>query len=121
MEEFGKEKFVSDLIRSASKSIILIDNYIDEPVLTLFNKRKKTVSVRIFTKVSKELLLDIEKYNSQYNPIELVEFSLSHDRFMIIDNTSVYHIGASLKDVGKKWFAFSRFDKEALEIVRRLL
>jgi len=121
LEEFGKEKFVSDLIRSASKSIILIDNYIDEPVLTLFNKRKKTVSVRIFTKVSKELLLDIEKYNSQYNPIELVEFSLSHDRFMIIDNTSVYHIGASLKDVGKKWFAFSRFDKEALEIVRRLL
>lgn len=118
---FDAYKFVSDLIRSASKSIILIDNYIDESVLIFFSKRNKNVSVTIFTKdISKQLLLDITKYNSQYNPIEIKEFKNSHDRFMIIDNKIVYHFGASLKDLGKKWFAFSRFDKEAFKLIEKL-
>lgn len=118
---FDAYKFVSDLIRSAKKSIILIDNYVDDSVLTLFNKRNKDVQVTIFTKeISKQLLLDIAKYNSQYLPIEVKEFKQSHDRFMIIDNQEVYHFGASLKDLGKKWFAFSKFDKEAFNLLDKL-
>jgi len=110
---FDAYKFVSDLIRSAEKSIILIDNYVDDSVLTLLSKRKKEVRVVIFTKeVSKQLALDVAKYNSQYPPIEVREFLQAHDRFLIIDDTKIYHFGASLKDLGKKWFAFSTFDKE---------
>ena len=118
---FDSYKFVSDLIRTAEKSIILIDNYIDDSVLTLFSKRNKAVQVTIFTKeISKQLLLDLAKYNSQYPLIEVKEFKQSHDRFMIIDNQDVYHFGASLKDLGKKWFAFSKFDKEAFNLLERL-
>jgi hypothetical protein len=118
---FDAYKFVSDLIRAAKESIVLIDNYIDDTVLTLFIKRKKCVKVMIFTKtISKRLALDVEKYNSQYPMVEVKEFRNSHDRFIIIDNKHVYHIGASLKDLGKKWFAFSKFDKEAFTLLGRL-
>lgn len=118
---FDAHKFVSDLIRKAEKSIILIDNYIDDTVLNLFTKRKKTVAVTILTKrITKELLLDLEKFNAQYPSIEIKEFKDSHDRFIIIDNEDVYHIGASLKDLGKKWFAFSKFEKKALQILDKL-
>ncbi len=118
---FDAYVFVSDLIRSAKKSIVLIDNFVDESVLVLFCKREKGVKVTIHTKnLSKQLKLDLEKYNSQYDPITIKEFNNSHDRFMIIDERQVYHLGASLKDLGKKWFAFSKFDKEALGILERL-
>jgi hypothetical protein len=118
---FDAYKFISDLVKSAKKSIILIDNYVDESVLVLFSKRGKGVKVTIYTKnVSKQLSLDIGKFNSQYTPIEIKEFKKSHDRFMIIDDTIVYHLGASLKDLAKKWFAFSRLDKESVKIIERL-
>ena len=118
---FDAYKFVAGLIRKAEKSIVLIDNYIDETVLTLFSKRKKKVAVTIFTKeISKPLALDIEKYNAQYPLVDVKVFKDSHDRFMIIDNEDVYHFGASLKDLGKKWFAFSKFDKKALQILQKL-
>ena len=118
---FDAHNFVSNIIRGANKSIILIDNFVDDSVLTLFNKRKKGVNVAIFTKkISKELILDLEKYNAQYPKIVLKEFGSSHDRFLIIDNTIVYHFGASLKDLGKKWFAFSKLDKDAFKILGRV-
>jgi len=118
---FDAYKFVSDLIRSAHKSIILIDNYVDDSVLTLLSKRNKDVRVIIFTKeISKQLALDLTKYNSQYPAIEIREFREAHDRFLIIDDTKIYHFGASLKDLGKKWFAFSTFDKEVFTLRDRL-
>jgi hypothetical protein len=118
---FDAYKFVSDLIRSAKKSITLIDNYVDDSVLTLFSKRDKSVDVVIYTNnFSKQLKLDLDRYNSQYTPIQVKEFKHSHDRFMIIDEKEVYHIGASLKDLGKKWFAFSHFDKSAFKLLERL-
>ena len=118
---FDAHKFVSGLIRKAEKSILLIDNYIDDTVLDLFTKRKKNVAVTILTKkITKELALDLNKFNAQYPVIEIKEFSDSHDRFMIIDNEDVYHLGASLKDLGKKWFAFSKFDKSAFMILKML-
>ena len=118
---FDSYKFLSDIIRTADKSIVLIDNYIDDSVLTLFSKRNKNVQVTIFTKeISKQLSLDLVKYNSQYPFIELKEFQQSHDRFLIIDNKEVYHIGASLKDLGKKWFAFSKFNREAFNLFDKL-
>lgn len=107
---FDAYAFISELIRSAKSSITLIDNYVDASVLLLLSKRSAGVSARIITwKVSESLQLDIEKYSRQYAPIEVVESSRFHDRFLIIDET-VYHIGASLKDLGKKLFAFSRMD-----------
>ena len=118
---FDAYRFVSDLIRSARNSIILIDNYIDDTVLTLFTKRKKQVSVTIYTKtISKQLSLDLKKFNQQYEPVVIKEFKNAHDRFLIIDDKEIYHIGASLKDLGKKLFAFSKFDSTALEILKRL-
>ena len=117
---FDAYKFVSDLIKSAKKSIVLIDNYIDETVLTLFSKNQK-IEVTIFTKnISKQLKLDLEKYNKQYRPISIKEFTLAHDRFLINDGKEIYHFGASLKDLGKKIFAFSKFDNSALEILNKL-
>ena len=105
---FDAYKFVADLIRTAQKSIVLIDNYIDDTVLTHLTKRNKDVKVTIFTKsISKQLALDIKKFNKQYPVIEIKEFKNSHDRFIIIDDKTLYHFGASLKDLGKKWFAFS--------------
>jgi hypothetical protein len=118
---FDAHKFVSSLIRKAEKSILLIDNYIDDTVLDLFTKRKKNVAVTIFTKeISKALSLDITKFNSQYPLVDVKVFKDSHDRFLIIDNEDVYHFGASLKDIGKKWFAFSRFDKSAIILLEKL-
>ncbi|MGV8172561.1 MAG: ORF6N domain-containing protein [Candidatus Woesearchaeota archaeon] len=118
---FDAYAFVSGIIRGAKKSIILIDNYIDDSVLILLTKRNKDVSVTILTKeISEQLSLDIEKHNSQYPQIDVKEFKYSHDRFMIIDDIEVYHFGASLKDLGKKWFAFSKFDKEAFKLIDRL-
>ena len=118
---FDAYKFVSDLIKTAKKSIILIDNYIDDSVLTLFTKRNNNVKVLILTKdISKQLSLDLKKYNLQYPLIEIQEFKQSQDRFMIIDEKEVYHFGASLKDLGKKWFAFSKFDKEATNMLEKI-
>ena len=120
-EIFDAYKFVSDLIREAKDSISLIDNYVDDSVLTILSKRQKNVSVVIYTSnISKQLRLDVEKYNSQYAPIIIEEFNLSHDRFMIIDKKEIYHIGASLKDLGKKWFAFSKINEDSLELLERL-
>lgn len=110
---FDAYAFVSDAIRTAQSSIILIDNYVDDTVLTLLGKKNNNVTATIYTKiVSNQLRLDLQRYNSQYPPIEVEIFSNAHDRFLIIDNTELYHIGASLKDLGKKWFAFSRMDIE---------
>lgn len=118
---FDAYRFVSGLIRKAKKTILLIDNYIDETVLELFTKKKKNVLVTIFTnKITKAMLLDVEKFNSQYPTLELKEFTKAHDRFLIMDNKDVYHFGTSLKDLGKKWFAFSKFDKEAFSILENL-
>ncbi len=113
--------FVSDLIKSAKESIILIDNYIDESVLTLLSKRDMKVKATVYTKnITKQLELDLQKHNAQYPNIELKKFDSSHDRFLLIDEKEVYHIGASLKDLGKKWFAFSKLDMGVLNIVEKL-
>ena len=118
---FDAYQFVSDLIRTAGKSIILIDNYIDDTVLTLFSKRKKGVSLNILTRtVSKQMELDVRKYNEQFPKTEVKEFANSHDRFLIIDESTVYHLGASLKDLGKKWFAFSKMELGAARMLARL-
>jgi hypothetical protein len=118
---FDAYSFVSKLIKSAKKSIVLLDNYIDETVLIQFSKREKGVNVIIYTKrISKQLKLDLEKFNTQYEPIEVKEFSKSHDRFLILDETEVYHICASLKDLGKKWFAFSKLNVNPEELLGKL-
>ena len=110
---FDAYTFVSDIIRSAKSSITLLDNYVDDTVLTLLGKRNTNVTATIYTKsISNQLRLDLQRYNSQYPSIEVEIFSDAHDRFLIIDSTELYHIGASLKDLGKKWFAFSRMDIE---------
>jgi hypothetical protein len=118
---FDAYTFVSDLVRSAKISIVLIDNYIDDSVLTLLTKRKKEVSATIYTnKISKQLLLDVKKHNTQYAPVELKELKNAHDRFLIIDQSELYHFGASLKDLGKKWFAFSKMETGAIEMLGKL-
>jgi len=110
---FDAYTFVADIIRSAKSSIILIDNYVDDTVLTLLGKRNNNVTTTLYTKtISNQLRLDLQRYNSQYPPIEVEIFFDAHDRFLIIDDTELYHIGASLKDLGKKWFAFSKMDVE---------
>ncbi|MEE9408003.1 MAG: ORF6N domain-containing protein [Polaribacter sp.] len=118
---FDAYVFVADIIKTAKKDIVLIDNYIDETTLQLFTKRNKNVTCTIYTqKISKVLQQDVEKHNSQYPEIKLQTFKKAHDRFLIIDNTAVYHIGASLKDLGKKWFAFSKMELSAIEIIDKL-
>lgn len=113
--------FASDLIKSAKESIILIDNYVDESVLTLLSKRGEGVTASIYTSsISRQLKQDLKQFNDQYPIIDVFEFKKSHDRFLIIDNRCVYHIGASLKDLGKKWFAFSKIELDPQEIIRRL-
>ena len=104
---FDAYLFVTELIKKAAQQVVLIDNYVDATVLTMLDKRSTAVTATIYTqRISQQLNLDIEKHNSQYNPIEIKEFNKAHDRFLIVDE-EVYHIGASLKDLGKKWFAFS--------------
>ncbi|MFQ6610642.1 MAG: RhuM family protein [Fidelibacterota bacterium] len=118
---FDAYVFVTGLIKIAKKSIILIDAYVDETVLSMLSKRKSGVQAIIFTsKPTKQLKLDLQKHNQQYPEIEMKTFTKSHDRFLIIDKTTVYHIGASLKDLGKKWFAFSKIDLDAEELIKKL-
>lgn len=113
--------FVSELVKSAKQRLILIDNYVDETVLTLLDKRGENVSATIYTQqVSRQFRLDVDRHNSQYPPIEVDVFRRSHDRFLCIDDT-VYHVGASIKDLGKKWFAFSKMeDFKPEELVARI-
>jgi len=118
---FEAYTFVADIIRSAKSSIILLDNYVDDTVLTLLGKRNNNVTATIYTKnISSQFRLDLKKYNYQYPPIEVKIFSDAHDRFLIIDDTELYHIGASLKDLGKKWFAFSKMDIEVGKMLQLL-
>ncbi len=118
---FDAYVFVCDLIKSAKKDIVLIDNYIDESVLQLLTKRAAGVEVRIYTaQKDKVLQQDLKKYNTQYGKIDIKTFAKSHDRFLIIDE-QVYHFGASLKDLGKKWFAFSKMELDKEEILGRLM
>ncbi|MCH8555122.1 MAG: virulence RhuM family protein [Schleiferiaceae bacterium] len=115
---FDAYELASKIIRSAKKNIVLIDNYIDESTLTHLSKKTKAVKVLLLTKtISKQLTLDVKKANEQYPTFELRSFGKSHDRFLIIDNTEVYHLGASLKDLGKKWFAFSKLDKSSVQTI----
>jgi hypothetical protein len=118
---FDAYKFVCDLVRKANKSIVIIDNYIDDTVLDILTKRNDNVQAMILTKnISKQLNLDLQKHRKQYPQIEIKEFSDSHDRFMIIDEKELYHFGASLKDLGKKWFAFSKMDIDTGDVLVKL-
>ncbi|MDO9511201.1 MAG: ORF6N domain-containing protein [Bacteroidales bacterium] len=112
---FDAYELASKIIRTAKKNIVLIDNYIDESTLAHLAKKNSYVKVLLLSKtVNKQLTLDVKKANEQYGNFEIQEFNKSHDRFLIIDNSEVYHIGASLKDLGKKWFAFSKLDKNSV-------
>ena len=118
---FDAYKFATDLIRSAKKSILLIDNYVDESALLMLSKRNAAVKADIYTQtVSHQLQLDLQKHNSQYPPIGIHIYRKCHDRFLIIDGTDVWHIGASLKDLGKKMFAFSRLNIPAEAVMSML-
>lgn len=118
---FDAYKFATDLIRSARLSIVLIDNYVDESVLLMLSKRDSGVSATIYTHtVSPQLRLDLSKHNHQYYPIDIHTYKGSHDRFLIIDNQNVFHIGASLKDLGKRMFAFSKLEIPAAAIINLL-
>ncbi len=115
---FDAYELASRIIRSARKSIVLIDNYIDESTLTHLSKKKKGVNVHLLGKtISKQLKLDIQKANAQYGNFNVKPFTQSHDRFLIIDGKEVYHLGASLKDLGKKWFAFSKMEAKSVESI----
>jgi hypothetical protein len=118
---FDAYVFVADIIKKAKTDIVLIDNYVDETVLTLLAKRAKQVKATIYTKtISKQLHLDLTKHNSQYAPIDIKTFINSHDRFLIIDQIELYHLGASLKDLGRRWFAFSRMDSLVNQVLHQL-
>lgn len=117
---FDAYTFASDLVKSARQRIVLIDNYVDESTLMLLSKRKPEVAATIFTaRISQVLQLDIQRHNAEYPPVTVNEYRQSHDRFLIIDD-DVYHIGASLKDLGKKWFAFSRLHFSPQELLERI-
>ena len=117
---FDAYKFVSERIREAKKLIVLIDNYIDETVLAMLDKRNKGVTAKVYTKnISRQLSLDFEKHNAQYTPIEVEQFDRSHDRFLCIDDT-VYLIGASIKDLGKKWFGFVKLEQTTDELLSKM-
>ena len=118
---FDAYNFASELIKSARKSLLLIDNYVDESVLLMLSKRQPGVTATVYTqRITPQLQLDLDKFNDQYPPIDIRTCKLSHDRFLIIDDTEVYHIGASLKDLGKKWFAFSKLNMPA-KLITNLL
>ena len=115
---FDAYKLASKIIRSARKNIVLIDNYIDESTLTHLSKKARAAKVLLLTKtISKQLILDVKKANAQYGHFEIKPFTKSHDRFLIVDGQEVYHLGASLKDLGRKWFAFSKMDKRSVETI----
>jgi hypothetical protein len=115
---FDAYELASKIIRTAKQDIVLIDNYVSENTLTHLSKKKKGVNTLILTKnISKQLALDIQKANEQYGNYAIKAFDKSHDRFLIIDQKEVYHLGASLKDLGKKWFAFSKMDKSSVETI----
>ena len=117
---FDAYTFINDRIREATTRIILIDNYIDDSVLTILSKRADKVAATIYTKkTTAQLQLDIQKHNAQYPPISIIAFDRSHDRFLCIDET-VYHLGASIKDLGKKWFAFNRMEMSTSELLQKL-
>jgi len=117
---FDAYVFISDLIKSAKNAIVLIDNYIDESVLLLLSKRGQKASAKIYTRqISPQLQLDLTKHNAQYKTVNIYETDRFHDRFLLVDNT-VYHIGASLKDLGKKLFAFSKMEITAKEILKQI-
>lgn len=117
---FDAYTFINDRIRAATTRIILIDNYIDDSVLTILSKRADKVAATIYTKKpSAQLQLDIQKHNAQYTPIDIIAFDRSHDRFLCIDET-VYHLGASIKDLGKKWFAFNRMEMQTNELLQKM-
>jgi hypothetical protein len=118
---FDAYVFVADIIKKAKTDIILIDNYVDETVLTLLAKRLSKLKATIYTKtISKQLQLDLDKHNSQYPAIAIKNFTNSHDRFLIIDQQELFHLGASLKDLGKKWFAFSKMDSLTADVLAKL-
>jgi len=118
---FDAWQFVSQLIKQANQNIILIDNYLDETVLALLGKRKDGVSATVYTsKISRQFEADLQKHNLQYEPVIIKIFSKSHDRFLIIDEETIYHIGASLKDLGRKWFAFSKINLNPADLLKRL-
>ncbi len=120
-EVYDAYTYVSDIFRSAKKSIIIIDNFIDDSVLTLLLKRNNGITANIYTKtIDKQLKLDLKKHNKQYDKVAIKQFNNSHDRFIIIDNSELYHFGASLKDLGKKWFAFSRMDTMVTDVLKKL-
>jgi len=115
---FDAYVFVAELIKKARINIVIIDNYVDESVLIMLAKRVSSAKATIYTKViSEQLKLDLHKHNSQYPPIDIITLTCSHDRFMIIDQKELYHLGASLKDLGKKWFAFSRMDQSLAKLI----
>ena len=117
---FDAYKFASDLIRSAKERIILIDNYVDDTVLQMLDKRQDNATASIYTKeINAKLKLDVQKHNAQYRPIDIHQFADSHDRFLLIDD-NVYLIGASLKDLGKKMFAFSKITFDIDEMLKKL-
>ena len=122
---FDANKFATDLIKSAKHSLVLIDNYVDETTLLMLSKRNEGVSATIYTaKISQQLQLDIEKHNDQYTPIQIITYKESHDRFLLLYGKEVYHIGASLKDLGKKMFAFSKMNESAglfLKLLEKIL
>lgn len=118
---FDAYAFATGLIKSAKKSVLLIDNYVDERVLLMLAKRDTKVKAWVYTaQISPELQLDLERHNAQYPPISLKIYRQAHDRFLIIDGNEIYHIGASLKDLGKKLFAFSRLHMDAGELMRKI-
>ena len=117
---FDAYTFINDRIREATARIILMDNYIDDSVLTMLAKRTDKVTATIYTNhISRQLSLDLQKHNAQYPPIEVTVFDRSHDRFLCIDET-VYHLGASIKDLGKKWFAFNRMEMTTTELLNKI-
>ena len=118
---FDAYAFFSDIIQRATQSIVLIDNYIDHTVLMQLSKRRTNVSADIYTeRIPPSIQLDLTKHNSQYPPITIHRIKQVHDRFLLIDGKELYHIGASIKDLGKRWFAFSRMDSFAGEVLGRL-
>ena len=117
---FDAYSFINERIREAQKRIVLIDNYVDDSVLTMLDKRNKGVAAVVYTKnISRQLSLDLEKHNAQYSPIEVKQFDRAHDRFLCIDET-VYLVGASLKDLGKKWFGFVKLEQPTDELLSKM-